>query len=97
MERQQVIDTLKAHKMDLSKLGVESLSLFGSVARNEAGESSDVDFLVEFDKPVGLFHFFRVQHYLEEILGVKRVDLLMPSAIKPALRESIMTEAVNVA
>lgn len=96
MERQQVIHVLNAHKEDLSKLGVRALSLFGSVARNEAGESSDVDLLVEFDKPVGLFHFFRVQHYLEDILGVERVDLLMPTAIKPALRKNVMTEAVNV-
>jgi len=43
---------------------VRSLELFGSVARGEAGPNSDVDLLVEFDRPVGLFHFFRVQRRL---------------------------------
>ena len=97
MKKREVIKIIKEHEESIRKLGVAKLSLFGSVARDEAVESSDVDLLIEFEKTVGLFHFFRVQHYLESILGVRRVDLLMPGAIKPALRERIMAEALRVA
>ena len=96
MERQEIMLKLKGHLNELKKLGVKSLSLFGSVARDEALESSDVDLLVEFDRSVGLFDFFRLQHRIEEMLGVQRVDLLMPSAVKPALRDNILREAIRV-
>ena len=75
-------------------MGVRSLDLFGSVARGEAKPDSDVDFLIEFDRPIGLFHFFRVQHRLEELLGT-RVDLVMRDAVKRQLRDRIFAEAVH--
>jgi predicted nucleotidyltransferase len=52
--------------------------------------------LVEFDGPVGLFHFFRVQRRLEEILG-SRVDMVMRDAVKPQLRHRIFSEAIRAA
>jgi predicted nucleotidyltransferase len=61
MTRDQVLQRFSEARAELAGLGVRSLDLFGSVARGEAGADSDVDLLVEFDKPVGLFHFFRVQ------------------------------------
>ena len=75
---------------------MSSLDLFGSVARDEASADSDVDLLVEFDRPIGLFHFFRVQQRLEEILGAP-VDLVMRDAVKPQLRERIFAEAIRAA
>ena len=81
-------------RSELADLGVRSLDLFGSVARGEASTDSDVDLLVEFNRPIGLFHFFRVQQRLEEILGA-RVDLVMRDAVKPQLRERILAEAVR--
>lgn len=75
---------------------MRSLDLFGSVARDEASADSDVDLLVEFDRPIGLFHFFRVQQRLEEILGAP-VDLVMRDAVKPQLRERIFAEAIRAA
>lgn len=75
---------------------MRSLELFGSVARGEARADSDVDLLVEFERPIGLFHFFRVQHRLEEILGA-RVDLVMRDAVRPQLRERIFAEAIRAA
>jgi len=74
--------------------GVRSLDLFGSVARGDSGPRSDVDLLVEFDSPVGLFHFFRLQRRLEAILG-RPVDLVMKDAIKRQMRTRIMAEAVS--
>lgn len=86
-----------AHRDEFRGHGIRHLALFGSVARDEATDKSDVDLLVEFDRPLGLLEFFRLQHYIEELLDVERVDLVMPKAIKPALRQKILAEAVNVA
>jgi len=75
---------------------VQSLSIFGSVARDEAGPDSDIDLLVEFDRPVGLFAFVRTQQYLEQILG-SRVDLVTPDALRREFRETVLREAVRAA
>lgn len=96
MTQDQVRRSLSAARAELGDLGVRSLDLFGSVARGEARADSDVDLLVEFDHPIGLFHFFHVQQRLEAILGA-RVDLVMRDAVKPQLRERILAEAVRAA
>ena len=58
MQRDRVISILRKHKNELRSKGVASLALFGSTARDEAQEDSDVDLLVEFDRSVGLFDVF---------------------------------------
>ena len=97
MTKQDLINKLAVHKAELRQMGIVSLALFGSTVRNEAHERSDVDLLVEFDRAVGLFHFFTVQHRLEEILGVPKVDLVQKGAVHPALRQRIFAEAIDVA
>ena len=77
------------------RYGVRSLALFGSVARDEATPASDVDLLVDFDRPVGLFGLFALQDYLEISLGCP-VDLGTPDSLKPRLREEVLAESVNV-
>ncbi len=94
MTREEVQQRLSAQRRELAELGVRSLDIFGSVARGEAIPGSDVDLLVEFDRPIGLFHFFRVQRRLEQILGCG-VDLVMRDAVKPQLRDRIFREAVR--
>ncbi len=72
------------------------MAIFGSVARGEAGPDSDVDLLVEFSRPVGLFHFIGVKEYLEQLLG-RPVDLVTRDAIKRQFRDAILAEAVDAA
>ena len=97
MTKQELEKKLAAHRSELRKMGVVSLAVFGSVARNESTQQSDIDLLVDFDRDVGLFHLFEIQHRLEEIIGVPKIDLIQKGAIHPALRERILSEAVNVA
>ncbi len=92
----EAIDRIVAHRDELRSMGVASLAVFGSVARNEATDSSDVDLLIEFNRPVGYFHFYDVQDALRKALGTPCVDLVMRSAIIEDLREDILGEAVNV-
>ena len=97
MTKQELEKKLAVHRNELRKMGVVSLAVFGSVARNESTQQSDIDLLVDFDRDVGLFHLFEIQHRLEEIIGVPKIDLIQKGAIHPALRERILSEAVNVA
>ena len=87
---------LMDHQADLYQRGVKSLAVFGSFARGEATHNSDIDVFVEFDQPVGLFEFIRLKYYLEE-LTKRRIDLVTPDALRPSMRESILSEAVHVA
>lgn len=65
---------------------VSRLGIFGSFARGEANELSDVDILVEFSDSVDLFHFIRLQCHLSGILG-RKVDLVTPEALKPEIKD----------
>ena len=94
MRRQEALVILHTHHETLKSFGVKSLALFGSVARDEARSDSDVDLLVEFDRPVGLFTFVRLKRYLEEILDTS-VDLGTPDSLKPYLREPVLRESVR--
>lgn len=98
MTREQAIRVLSEHMEELrAQFQVKSLALFGSVVRGEGTDTSDVDLLVEFSRPVGLFHVVRTQQRLAEVLGVKEVDLVMRRAVVPELRDRIFAEAVDVA
>ena len=76
------------------KYHIKQLGIFGSVARNEANELSDVDILVEFEKPIGL-DFVMLGDELEEILGIK-VDIVTPNALNPKMYEYIKQDLIYV-
>ena len=97
MTIQELKKILAVNRSELQKLGVVSLAVFGSVARDDSSQKSDIDLLVEFDSDISLFHLFEIQHRLEDIIGVPKVDLIQKSAVHPALRDRIISEAVNVA
>jgi predicted nucleotidyltransferase len=97
MKRDEVFKILHAQQKDLvERYHIASLSVFGSVARNEARDDSDVDLLVEFVQPVGLFQFIELQQHLEIILGSK-VDLGTPRSLKPRIKARVLEEAIRVA
>ncbi len=95
MKRDDVLAIVRANREQLEALGVKSLDLFGSVARDEARDDSDVDFLVELSRPMGLFDFFRIQHYLEDLLG-RDIDLGTQKALRSHLREPVLEDAIRV-
>ena len=86
---------LDNHKQELKdKYHIKNIGLFGSIVRGDATAKSDVDILVEFEKPIGL-DFVMLADELEEIIGVK-VDLVTPNAIKPRMLEYIRQDLVYV-
>lgn len=97
MRRDSIIRILnKEQKTLMEQYSVESLLLFGSAARDEARDDSDVDLLVEFSHPIGLFQFIELQQWLESLLGCK-VDLGTPRSLKPSIKEDVLQEAIRVA
>jgi len=95
MTSNEVLQTLAAHRPALLEHGVKSLRLFGSVARGEATDQSDVDLLVEFSRPTGMFGLVRLQRYLEELLG-REVDLGTTGSLKPRIRDRVLRECIDV-
>jgi uncharacterized protein len=95
MQREHVLQILHQNKAEINTYGVKTLALFGSVARGEAHPGSDVDLLVEFDRPVGLFGLIALQQRLEELLGCS-VDLGTPDSLKNRIRTQIMEDCVYV-
>lgn len=96
MNRDDVLDLLRAHKVSLAqRFGVTELALFGSFARDQATDDSDVDILVRFDKPATSAAFFGTQFYLEDLLG-RPVDLATNRDLRVEIRPYVEREIVNV-
>ena len=95
MTRDEILNAIKASGPRLVALGVRELALFGSHARGDAGPDSDVDFIVEFSEK-SFDRYMELREVLEELLG-RKVDLVLKGAIKPRLRERILSEAVRAA
>lgn len=78
--------------------GVEEIGVFGSYARGDNTEKSDVDIAVELNHkkvPVGLFEFAKMKFYLEDLLG-KKVDLITKEGIKPLIKERILKQLLVI-
>jgi predicted nucleotidyltransferase len=95
VRRAEAIEFFAAHLDDLRRLGICSLVVFGSVARDEARPDSDLDLIAEFDRPIGYLGLARVQHELERLLGC-RVDLATPGMIRSEFRDRLYEGAVRV-
>lgn len=75
--------------------GAVNVRVFGSVARGEADEASDIDFLVDLEPGRSLFDLGGLLSDLEEILG-RPVDVVTEKGLRPRLRERVLREAVNL-
>jgi len=96
MKRDEALRRLRASQERLNAFPIRHLAVFGSVARDEAREGSDIDILVEFEPGarIGLFEFVRLRRALSEILGCT-VDLATPDALRQELRTQILQEAIH--
>lgn len=96
MTRDEVLATLGAHKQVLEeRFGVTSLALFGSLARDQATEESDLDILVEFGTTPDWRAYFGAVSYLEDLLG-RPVDLATLAEVRKEIRPFVERDAVHV-
>jgi predicted nucleotidyltransferase len=93
---EEIKQQISEHKEILeNKFAVKEIGIFGSYVRGEYGETSDLDILVEFSKPIDFFRFLELEEYLARLLNVK-VDLVMKKVLKPAIGKYILNEVVYV-
>jgi len=96
MGKQEIIKIIRNKKPEMeSRYGVQRLGLFGSYVRGRQRKKSDIDILVTFNRDIDLFDFLDLREYLESKLHIK-VDLVMESAIKPAIGKRILSEVEYV-
>jgi len=96
MGKQEIINIIRNIKPEMeSHYGVKRLGLFGSYVKEKQRKKSDVDILVTFNRDIDLFDFLDLREYLENQLHVK-VDLVMESALKPAIGKRILSEVEYV-
>ncbi len=93
LTREKVTEILrKKYPYLVSKYGIRRIGLFGSYAKEEQTEDSDIDIVAEFEKPIGL-KFIEFTEYLEKILG-KKTDVLTPEGIK-SIRVQKIIESIE--
>jgi uncharacterized protein len=96
MTRDEAIDRLKSHEAELKELGVEHLYLFGSTARGEAKDGSDIDLFFDHEKgKLGLFELMDLKERTASILG-ETADIMTRDSLHPILKKRIEESAVLV-
>ncbi len=94
--RDEVLESLRSHKQTLAeRFGVTSIALYGSVARDQATENSDIDILVEFGSPPNFKNYFDVHEFLEDVLG-RAVDMASIVEIRKEILPYIKKDTINV-
>jgi len=97
MNRQDIVFALGEHAGERrQRFGIKELSLFGSTARDEAAEKSDVDPVVEFEGRADFDRFMDLTFYREELLG-QQVELVTRKALRPRVAREIERELIHVA
>ena len=95
VNRSEILKKLTEHQDELrSRFSISTLSLFGSVARDQATSGSDLDILVAFNETPGLLKFLELKAYLEGLCQCP-VDLVTKNALKKQFRKQILQEACN--
>lgn len=93
---EEILAILREHMPELrERYKVKTLGVFGSYVRGEQRRRSDLDLLVEFERVPTFFEFIDLEDHLGELLGIK-VDLVMRSALRPAIGRRILAEVIAV-
>ncbi len=94
--KKEILKILKEEFPHLKeKFNVKTIGLFGSYARGEQLETSDIDLLVEFEKPIDFFKLVELEDYLSKMLGAK-VEIVTPGALKERIKPYIMRDVAYV-
>jgi hypothetical protein len=96
VDQEQIIERIRATRPRLAELGVSALWLFGSVARGDAPEASDIDLLVRFEGRATFDRYMDLKLFLEDLLGC-RVDLVTEHALRKEVRAQVEREMLRAA
>lgn len=93
---EEIREILESHKNELQRrYGVIEIGIFGSIVRKEQKETSDVDMLIEFERPISLLKVVSLENYLSDLLGLK-VDVVPKEDVRPELKDEILAGAVYI-
>jgi len=96
MNRQETISRLQAHQTEFKRLGVQHLYLFGSMARDEATDESDIDLFFDYERgKLGVLELMDVKRRAADILG-RKADVITRDSLHKTLRQAIEASAVQV-
>lgn len=97
MQRNEVVQRLRAHAGAIKAIGAHSLYLFGSTARDEAAETSDVDLFVDYDEEsdFSAIELIRIKHYVSDLLHAD-ADVTTRAGLHPLIRDDIVASAEKI-
>jgi hypothetical protein len=96
LSRDRVVQLLRDHRAGIEGFGVRDISLFGSVARDEASAGSDLDVMVDFGDDLTFDNYMGLKFFLEDLLETK-VDVVTPGTLHPRIEQKVLKEIVRVA
>lgn len=94
-DREAILNLLRMHRSELTQMGVRSIALFGSAARDKLMADSDIDLLADLIPPYTFDRYVQVKFYLEDLFN-RPVDLIMKETLKPRVRPYVEKEAIYV-
>lgn len=96
MDKHHAIETLKRHRAELERRGVRHAALFGSTARGEQGPKSDIDILIDIDPTsrMGVYEYAALKNFIGTLFEAP-VDVVERAGLKPAVRPSVLRDAVD--
>lgn len=95
--RESILNALRNHKQEFSSWGIRNVGLFGSYARNEESESSDIDLLIDFDPDRESFdNYMAVCDFLEQLFVGERIEVVTKNGLSPFIGPSILKEVQYV-
>ena len=93
---EEIKKVLQEHRAELmEQYGLKEIGIFGSYVKGEQKEKSDIDMLIELEKPIGFVRFMRLESALSQLLGV-RVEMVTRKALKPHIGKRILQEVKYV-
>jgi len=93
---EQIKQIIQQHKAELkTKYFVREIGIFGSYVRGEQADNSDIDILIDLDRPIGFVKFMKLEKYISDLIGIK-VDLVTKKALKPYIGKRILQEVQYV-
>lgn len=96
MIKDKVISLLQEHQSDIRAFRIQKIGIFGSVARNQETQQSDIDILIQFDGPASYDSYIELKFYLEGLLG-RKVDLVTEDSLRKEIRPYVEKDLIRVA
>jgi hypothetical protein len=95
--QEYIVSTIKAHKAELNLFGVQSIGLFGSYARNEQSDKSDIDLLIDFIPEKENFdNYMNICDYLDKLFKNEKVEIVTKNGLSPYIGPTILKEVLYV-